>query len=271
MPIFMSSKHQKRNTISVDVWRFLRAMKQYVPEQVEVFTPSSLRKTKMKYRNFHLCVTCTLVFFCLGSVFEQRPRGSARYDKAHLVRRILGKNLLLIQSRSIYFRHDYPMCVQSCLIGRRNHVYKREIMYFNKRRKVQMIQGPKIERKAYMRVLRREVDDRPILVVDAFMGRNETDPKVSGRYDIFFASEVCFVMGTPVVDPSTVRYRADRRQAGNSACLLWRIAGAAEQDRVPCRRAFEKYCRHYHGYKFVYRGDICMTITHTEQFMCAIQ
>ncbi|XP_075724339.1 uncharacterized protein LOC119179143 isoform X2 [Rhipicephalus microplus] len=223
MPIFMSSKHQKRNTISVDVWRFLRAMKQYVPEQVEVFTPSSLRKTKMKYRNFHLCVTCTLVFFCLGSVFEQRPRGSARYDKAHLVRR------------------------------------------------VQMIQGPKIERKAYMRVLRREVDDRPILVVDAFMGRNETDPKVSGRYDIFFASEVCFVMGTPVVDPSTVRYRADRRQAGNSACLLWRIAGAAEQDRVPCRRAFEKYCRHYHGYKFVYRGDICMTITHTEQFMCAIQ
>nr|XP_037286109.1 uncharacterized protein LOC119179143 [Rhipicephalus microplus] len=106
------------------------------------------------------------------------------------------------------------MCVQSCLIGRRHHVYKREIMYFNKKRKVQMIHGPKIERKAYLRVLRREVDDRPILVVDAFMGRNETDPKVSGRYDIFFASEVCFVMGTPVVDPSTVRYRADRREAG---------------------------------------------------------
>ncbi|KAL1442850.1 hypothetical protein MTO96_030593, partial [Rhipicephalus appendiculatus] len=194
---------------------------------------------------------CALAFFCHGSVFysdvELRPREPARCDTAHLVEKIIGGNSLLILSHSIYFRHDYPICVKSCLIGRRHHVYRRLISYFNKKRKVQRIHGRKIERKAYMRVLRRAIDNRTILVVDAFMGLNATDPKVSGRYDIFFANAACFVMGTHVATFTSATYMADRGQARNSACLLWRTAGAAEKDRVPCRRAFEAHCRRYHG------------------------
>uniref|UniRef100_A0A224YBP0 Lipocalin n=1 Tax=Rhipicephalus zambeziensis TaxID=60191 RepID=A0A224YBP0_9ACAR len=225
----------------------------------------------MKYRIFSLYVTCAWAFFSHGSDAQQRLRGPPRYDKAHLVERIIGRKSLLIISRSIYFRCDYPICVQSCLDGRYHHVYRHTLSYFNKRKKVQKRQGPKVSRTAYMHVLRRRIDDTPILVINAFMGRNATDPKVSGRYDIFFATAVCFVVGTQVANLSSATHNFDRRQARNSACLLWRKAVATEQEQVPCRRAFETHCRYYYGYKFIYRSDICMSATHTEQSMCAIQ
>ncbi|XP_075559736.1 uncharacterized protein LOC142591291 isoform X2 [Dermacentor variabilis] len=168
---------------------------------------------------------------------------------------LIGGQQRLIISNSIYFRYDYPICVESHLIMHSEAGYRHNLIYFDKKKKEQKIQGKRIERNTYMHLRARK--KVPLLVVNAFMGGNKTDPKVSGRFDIFFANKICFIVGTHQGAASKMEGYIDNRPAGDSACLLWRRDIVPKEERAPCRVAFNKFCRKFQGYRFTYTKEAC--------------
>ncbi|XP_075725628.1 uncharacterized protein LOC119179130 isoform X5 [Rhipicephalus microplus] len=124
----------------------------------------------------------------------------------------------------------------------------------------------RIYRKALLKVKSRTP---PLLVVKAYKDTLDTsiikkndysniDHAVSGRYDIYFAQDNCFVAATTIEVNKRPKGNATAAvSTGNSRCLLWRRPAGTSEEHVACKSAFLKICSFYRGHETKYKKEIC--------------
>ncbi|XP_072145790.1 uncharacterized protein [Dermacentor andersoni] len=98
-----------------------------------------------------------------------------------------------------------------------------------------------------------------VFVVHANIGNALEQPKLSGSYITLYANKGCFIVGTesPGYTSNVVSNTLNSPKA-NTACLVWRLLKANEEDRARCRATFAKVCGQYGRYKFVFTKDVCL-------------
>uniref|UniRef100_A0A131YAV6 Lipocalin n=1 Tax=Rhipicephalus appendiculatus TaxID=34631 RepID=A0A131YAV6_RHIAP len=161
-------------------------------------------------------------------------------NQVKLVRKLLEQKRYLTVSRGLYSHSDYPMCVRSRFESHALAGVIHKLHYYGQESKGKRRPGKRHTIRAFIEV---KAEDVPVLHISAYLAGGNVDPRVSGRYDILYAANICFIVRT--------------RKHGPLQCLLWRRAVATERQRVPCRDAFRKLCAGYRGHTFVYTKDRC--------------
>ncbi|XP_072145802.1 uncharacterized protein [Dermacentor andersoni] len=78
-------------------------------------------------------VICLLALFWHGNKGVQSNK-TEQHDKEEFVKKLIGGQQRLIISKSIYFRYDYPICVESHLILHSEAGYRHNVFYFDKKK-----------------------------------------------------------------------------------------------------------------------------------------
>uniref|UniRef100_A0A224YH08 Lipocalin n=1 Tax=Rhipicephalus zambeziensis TaxID=60191 RepID=A0A224YH08_9ACAR len=157
-----------------------------------------------------------------------------------LVRKLLEQKHYLTVSRGLYSHSDYPMCVRSRFESHALAGVIHKLHYYGQESKRTRTHGKRHTIRAFIEA---KAEDVPVLHISAYLAGGNEDPRVSGRYDILYAANICFIVRT--------------RKHGPLQCLLWRRAVATERQRAPCRDAFRKLCGRYTGHKFLYTKHRC--------------
>ncbi|XP_072145801.1 uncharacterized protein [Dermacentor andersoni] len=77
-------------------------------------------------------VICLLALFWHGNSVQSNK--TEQHDKEEFVKKLIGGQQRLIISKSIYFRYDYPICVESHLILHSEAGYRHNVFYFDKKK-----------------------------------------------------------------------------------------------------------------------------------------
>ncbi|KAL1468121.1 hypothetical protein MTO96_025647, partial [Rhipicephalus appendiculatus] len=87
---------------------------------------------RMKQVNFGLWLTCFFAFVCIGEQLDGFDFIFMRKASRKIVRRLLQDKDVLLISRAIYGRPDYPMCVQSRPLGFYAQKIRANFSYYEK-------------------------------------------------------------------------------------------------------------------------------------------
>ncbi|XP_072145787.1 uncharacterized protein [Dermacentor andersoni] len=207
---------------------------------------------KINYYSFYFL--CIWASFCHGKNVNVKKPNSDMMEKA--VKTILGSKTLII-SRAVFAREDYPMCVVSRLKSVSTSGYQHNLSYYEKEIKMPTQLGKRVYLDAHYTVHRK--DKVVVFVVHANIGNALEQPKLSGSYITLYANKGCFIVGTesPGYTSNVVSNTLNSPKA-NTACLVWRLLKANEEDRARCRATFAKVCGQYGRYKFVFTKDVCL-------------
>ncbi|XP_037287123.2 uncharacterized protein LOC119180083 isoform X1 [Rhipicephalus microplus] len=211
----------------------------------------------MKYENFCVWLTCFFALLCLGEQLYGFDLTFFRKPSRKAVRRLLQDRDVLLISRAIYGRPDYPMCVQSRSHGLYAEKIRANFSYYEKDLKEMKTNGQRIYRDTYIDLLK--IKRRKIMNVSAYIVNQQLDNKLSGQFVILFSSKTCFIAGTEKnAKPSNGEKVVAGTSAENSACVLWRKAHGTEKERAQCRKAFKRKCGQYRGHRHVYSREECL-------------
>ncbi|XP_037522305.1 uncharacterized protein LOC119399571 [Rhipicephalus sanguineus] len=210
----------------------------------------------MENAKFCLWLTCLFTLFCLGEQIHGFGFIFKRKASRKTVRRLLKDKEVLLISRGIYGRPDYPMCVQSRSLGLYEQRIRANFSYYEKDLQDLRTQGHRIYRDTYIDIPQGK---KKIMNVSAYIVNQQLDTKLSGHFLLLYSRKTCFIVGTEKnANSSKAATASASSSAGNSACVLWRKAHAIEKERARCRKAFKKKCGHYTGHRHVYSREECL-------------
>uniref|UniRef100_A0A224YDG8 Lipocalin n=1 Tax=Rhipicephalus zambeziensis TaxID=60191 RepID=A0A224YDG8_9ACAR len=211
----------------------------------------------MKYVKFCLWQTCLFTLFCLGEQLDGFDFIFMRKAARKIVRRLLQDKDVLLISRAIYGRPDYPMCVQSRPLGLYAQKIRANFSYFEKDLNALRTNGHRIYRDTYIDLFK--MKKKKIMNVSAYIENQKLDTKLSGQFRILYSRKICFIVGTEKNANSSKGIKgAAGTRTENSACVLWRKAHGTEKERSRCRKAFKRKCGHYRGHRHVYSREECL-------------
>uniref|UniRef100_L7M9W3 Putative group viii salivary lipocalin n=1 Tax=Rhipicephalus pulchellus TaxID=72859 RepID=L7M9W3_RHIPC len=181
---------------------------------------------------------CVLLSFCHGKKTVMKPY---KNDMEMAVKMLLSDKFLIV-SRAVYNQPNHPRCVCSRLTSVSGLKYHHNLTYTDVDMKVQPAPAKRVYRDTFYQV--KQQDSALLFLVNAYIGNQKEDNKISGVFKVFYANKECFVTGTI--------------QSGNPSCLLWRRPHAREKHRRLCRAAFKNNCRKHGRYVFVFTKDACL-------------
>ncbi|XP_075725623.1 uncharacterized protein LOC119179130 isoform X2 [Rhipicephalus microplus] len=196
------------------------------------------------------------------------PAFSITYDYSIVVsrvRKLLQQRDYIRIAHGLYSQSNYPTCVRSHYHAVTLTGFIHALSYIPREKPV-LKHRERIYRKALLKVKSRTP---PLLVVKAYKDTLDTsiikkndysniDHAVSGRYDIYFAQDNCFVAATTIEVNKRPKGNATAAvSTGNSRCLLWRRPAGTSEEHVACKSAFLKICSFYRGHETKYKKEIC--------------
>ncbi|XP_075725630.1 uncharacterized protein LOC119179129 isoform X2 [Rhipicephalus microplus] len=171
------------------------------------------------------------------------------------VKTLLQQKRPIAVTHGFYSEFDYPICVRSRFETFALSGFIHKLSYFEQYPKGSKSRGQRHSLRAFFEV---ELKQVAILRITGYLARGFEDPRVSGLFDILYAANMCFIVGTKK-DENTHEWGNSTRPLpkASSQCVLWRLARVSNRQRDLCRQAFRRHCRGYRGHKFVYTKDKC--------------
>ncbi|XP_075725633.1 uncharacterized protein LOC119179128 isoform X1 [Rhipicephalus microplus] len=171
------------------------------------------------------------------------------------VRTLLEQRKPIAVSRAFYSNNDYPICVRSRFEMFTLSGYMHKLSYFEQQPRGSGRRGRRHSLRAFIEVELKQVAS---LRITGYLARGFEDPRVSGLFDILYAANACFIVGTKK-EENTQEWGNSTRliPKASSQCVLWRLARVSQRQRDLCRQAFRRHCRGYRGHKFVYTKEKC--------------
>ncbi|XP_075558975.1 uncharacterized protein LOC142590574 isoform X2 [Dermacentor variabilis] len=205
------------------------------------------------------------VFLVCCSCHNGHRSGQQDKDKwGTCVKQLLGGNTPLIVRKSNEGRNNHPICWRSLKTARPTGAFVHNLTYYRLDKQGETTNGSWNVRNTRYRVPR-TVDGADV-GVKAFKNDGTLDNDISRIYQIFFANDGCFIMGTPLkktrpFNISQITYGNFQKPPDDSRCLLWAKQGIEDSVLDVCMKKYALICSNVGISAYTYYEAQCKIIT----------